>query len=289
MKTASAIAISMACFLSVAARAEIIGVRLVEDESLNAEARLALTDFGVENAETARVLRMYLVYDEATAADQFLFSASVRIITLSPFHSFFNHPLGDNLPPNADDVANDPALEFDTFFTINITMETGEPLIGPNAGNDSISNDLIAGGSGPTLAGFAQDVSVPSTPLGEGEVGALVLQMTLLGAECQTGIDEFFLQWPVYVAQFAFDGTESATFQYTGDRPCYASLDEDNDPTGGFTIDGADLAQFLAAWGPHESCEKADFNSDGVVNGFDLAMLLSEWGNCYCCEHAFPR
>lgn len=268
--------------------ADILGVRLVEDEALNVEARTALADLGVPGADIARVLRMYVAYDEATAENEILFDSFIRLITLSPFHSFFNHPLGDDLPPHADDVAANPALAFDTFFTINTLVETGDPLVGPGGPDDVISSELISGGSGPTLQGLAQNIGVPATPLGDAEVGALVLQVTIIGALCQPGINDLFIQWPVYVARFDFIGTDSVSFIYTGDRPCYVSLD-DNDPSGGFTIDGADLAQFLAAWGPHDSCEKADFNGDGVVNGFDLAMLLSEWGDCVCCEHVFPK
>ncbi len=41
-------------------------------------------------------------------------------------------------------------------------------------------------------------------------------------------------------------------------------------------VDGADLANLLAAWGTKAN----DLNGDGVVNGADLAQLLANWGSC---------
>jgi len=51
------------------------------------------------------------------------------------------------------------------------------------------------------------------------------------------------------------------------------------DITGNGQVNGADLAELLAAWGPCVGCA-ADLNDDGVVNGADLAILLSGWGPC---------
>jgi formylglycine-generating enzyme required for sulfatase activity len=44
-------------------------------------------------------------------------------------------------------------------------------------------------------------------------------------------------------------------------------------------INGADLGQLLAAWGPCESCA-ADLNMNGVVDGADLGVQLGNWGEC---------
>jgi FAD/FMN-containing dehydrogenase len=48
------------------------------------------------------------------------------------------------------------------------------------------------------------------------------------------------------------------------------------DLNGDGTVDGADLADQLVAWGPHPS--RADLNMDGKVDGDDLARLLNQWG-----------
>jgi hypothetical protein len=54
------------------------------------------------------------------------------------------------------------------------------------------------------------------------------------------------------------------------------------DITGNGEVNGADLAELLAAWGPCVSgiCQDADLNGDGLINGADLSILLSAWGPC---------
>jgi formylglycine-generating enzyme required for sulfatase activity len=44
-------------------------------------------------------------------------------------------------------------------------------------------------------------------------------------------------------------------------------------------VNGTDLAEVLASWGPCSSCS-ADTNGDGEVNGQDLAAVLGGWGPC---------
>jgi hypothetical protein len=55
--------------------------------------------------------------------------------------------------------------------------------------------------------------------------------------------------------------------------------DAPGDLDGNCTVDAADLAVMLAAWGP---CGKggcpADLDGDGFVTGGDLTMLLADWG-----------
>ena len=55
--------------------------------------------------------------------------------------------------------------------------------------------------------------------------------------------------------------------------PAEASPDLD----GNGTVNGADLAILLAAWGACEGCP-ADLDANGQVNGADLAVLLGAWG-----------
>lgn len=42
-------------------------------------------------------------------------------------------------------------------------------------------------------------------------------------------------------------------------------------------VDGGDLAQVLAAWGPCSGACLADLNHDGKVDGADLAIVLAAW------------
>jgi hypothetical protein len=44
------------------------------------------------------------------------------------------------------------------------------------------------------------------------------------------------------------------------------------------SVDGADLAILLGAWGPGGGA--ADLDGSGAVDGADLAILLGAWGPC---------
>jgi formylglycine-generating enzyme required for sulfatase activity len=56
-------------------------------------------------------------------------------------------------------------------------------------------------------------------------------------------------------------------------QSCAGDLNDDG------VINGADLGQLVAAWGPCESCA-ADLNANGVVDGADLGVQLGNWGEC---------
>jgi hypothetical protein len=71
------------------------------------------------------------------------------------------------------------------------------------------------------------------------------------------------------------DGTSSDINQ--NDVPDECECIGDLDASG--TVDAADLATALAAWGPCEECP-ADINRDGVVSAVDLAYILGAWGPC---------
>jgi 3-phytase/alkaline phosphatase D len=52
------------------------------------------------------------------------------------------------------------------------------------------------------------------------------------------------------------------------------------DLNGDGTVNGADFAEVLSAWGACPSPCAADLNADGVVDGSDLGLLLGKWGDC---------
>lgn len=62
-------------------------------------------------------------------------------------------------------------------------------------------------------------------------------------------------------------------FVVTGSSSCTGDLD------GTGSVDGADLALLLGAWGPCPGCE-ADLDGSDTVDGADLALLLGAWGDC---------
>ncbi|MFM9181991.1 MAG: hypothetical protein ACKOV8_12235, partial [Phycisphaerales bacterium] len=49
------------------------------------------------------------------------------------------------------------------------------------------------------------------------------------------------------------------------------------DLNGDGRVDGNDLGQMLAGWGPCAGCS-GDLNQDGVIDGIDLGRLLADWG-----------
>jgi hypothetical protein len=55
--------------------------------------------------------------------------------------------------------------------------------------------------------------------------------------------------------------------------PCRADIANNDD-----TIDAADLATLLSAWGSTDP--SVDLDCDGTIGGSDLAVLLSSWGPC---------
>ena len=46
------------------------------------------------------------------------------------------------------------------------------------------------------------------------------------------------------------------------------------------TVNSADLARILSAWGPCATTCAEDLNSDGEIDSADLGILLSAWGDC---------
>ena len=62
-----------------------------------------------------------------------------------------------------------------------------------------------------------------------------------------------------------------------GDCPVSPTCPADLDGNG--FVDGTDLGNLLAAWGPCATCP-ADMDGDGFVNGIDLGELLGAWGTC---------
>lgn len=60
----------------------------------------------------------------------------------------------------------------------------------------------------------------------------------------------------------------------SGPPPCIGDFNGDG------VVNGADLGELLAAWGPVPEGSPVDLNGDGVVDGADLGTVLAAWGNC---------
>jgi hypothetical protein len=59
--------------------------------------------------------------------------------------------------------------------------------------------------------------------------------------------------------------------------PVSAQCPGDVIPNG--SVNGTDLAELLATWGPCAGCP-ADLDGSGSVGGSDLAVILGAWGPC---------
>jgi hypothetical protein len=46
------------------------------------------------------------------------------------------------------------------------------------------------------------------------------------------------------------------------------------------SIDGNDLSELIAHWGPATPMTRADIDRSGDVDGGDIAQLLAFWGTC---------
>lgn len=55
---------------------------------------------------------------------------------------------------------------------------------------------------------------------------------------------------------------------------CFGDLNDNG------TVDGADLAALLGAWGQTQAGSAADINGDGNIDAADLTFLLANWGPC---------
>lgn len=60
-------------------------------------------------------------------------------------------------------------------------------------------------------------------------------------------------------------------------QPCLSQCPADIVPTG--NVNGNDLGELLAAWGPCTAC-RADIDGSGAVDGIDLGIMLGAWGPC---------
>jgi hypothetical protein len=93
---------------------------------------------------------------------------------------------------------------------------------------------------------------------------------------------EVSAEYPVFYGYFSVAGTVGVDVpsQFRGVwlfKPPVVVCNADLDGSG--TVDAADLAAFLGAWGA-TGANPADLDGSGTVDGSDLAALLGAWGDC---------
>ncbi len=144
---------------------------------------------------------------------------------------------------------NDPAVD-GFWVSTNVDFPLGVPInqtgsFGPFIGNYSVTY------TGDTLVSL--DI------------------LDAVGSDDFTGLTVF--HWTVNDGPFEPLGMVIEQLTLSVAAPCAADLN------GSGTVDAADLALLLGAWGSNPG-HPADFNGDDAVNAADLALLLGAWGPC---------
>lgn len=264
----------IAAALTSAAHADSLGVVVHVEESLTAQARVALVSAGTPHGASAIVIRGYLVTDGPGGA--MTNSAEFGVFELFPRQlavHFYQDRSGTAFPPTAAAVASSSTVQFDSYVTLG--AETREAL--NNATLTSFSDEALRL-SGEVLDGVGDPTIAPSDiDFGDGTWGLLLFQVTLLG-QCPDSLPasgDFPIDQALIgsIAVVGFDVNEQFGFGPISNG-CLGELDENVD-----AVSGGDLATLLAGWGLTDPCAtRADLNVDGVVNGADLAILLANWG-----------
>lgn len=271
-----ALGVAVALALAIpAARGQLVAV---EDDALNQEARKALADAGVPQAETARVLRIYAAFEEGSEDPVVATIFNLELIGCAGNTTFYQDPHGGTTPPDPTQIEQHPALAFDSFATINLLEAMDPPVFEPLP--NAVFDEFVIDGKwfNPDPS---SDLGEPRFDLGDGLVGVLIAQWTVLG-------NEAFMPYALAQGEIpAVTGTvgvfvdskpnpDSFLFHPggVGEGPCPPDL------TGDFVINGADLGMLLGEWGQAGQPIAADLNCDGVVDGADVGLMLGEWGPC---------
>lgn len=157
----------------------------------------------------------------------------------------------------------------------------------PNAGKDAFIANLLNG----ILAGYGlsptgiQDPSINATFAVGGPVAAHHYGWTEFDIDAQSKgltITTYGVDW--YTPQEAAANPQGIIARPITVRqkivvtPRAGACAEDLNRDG--TVNGADFAQLLGAWGACSGACPCDLNGDGTVDGSDLARLLANWGDC---------
>ena len=119
----------------------------------------------------------------------------------------------------------------------------------------------LAFAAGSSLTFSVIDISIPTNPT---VINTVTLPDTI---QTQGGITTS--------GGLAFIADDDAGLQIIDYTTCVEVVLGDLNSDG--VVNGADLANLLAAWGPATPGAPEDLNDDGVINGADLATLLANW------------
>lgn len=195
--------------------------------------------------------------------------------------------------PNAAPALSSPVLEFRAIGDLGEALETATLwLDGLNLGPvlDSAQNCVLTGWQTRTIPGAIFNAA-------RADNGTVRFRLSTSDAvdrdACPTGSwAEFKLAYTASTTSdcnsnglldsceiakgYAVDGNNNGVLDECeqGLIDCRADLD------GSGTVDAADLATMLEAWGETKGKNPADIDGDGVVGSIDLSALLNSWGAC---------
>jgi hypothetical protein len=229
-------------------------------------------EFDVETTESVTRVRL-----DNDAADEHLlvavdgpvldvvFDPDVRILAESvattPYTEGPPRIVGIDVAPGASLLASQPISV--TFLKDVLVSASDVSLDGPGG---SVPIDVSYNAGSHTL------LVTPQAPLQPG-AHTLTIADTVVDVATAQPLDGETPEGALTTDLITGDGVAGGDATFTFITPTNASL---ADLTGDGSVNGADLAILLAAWGASGS--PADLNGDSAVDGADLAILLSVWG-----------
>ena len=251
---------------------------------------------------TGHVVGLYVVLDHPD--DRILAFASMIDVNLGT--NYYQSSTGAGWLPSNDRSEQTEARTYaDSFVTIGGTANSGATPVQLSFNQTEL--DPGFGGNGAAGPEYMGGWYVPGSELTQGtaqEQPGIGGQLAVMVGRFAIEGDEYFsmAETPVLVVWVdgengSVNGTQIDVREYIIDDCNQNGIDDANDLFYGFdvdgngdgildgclptdldgngTVDGADLAMFLARWGTDD--QSADFNNDGLIDGLDLALLLAAW------------
>jgi hypothetical protein len=181
---------------------------------------------------------------------------------------------GDSLPPDSFFFQFEPALEYDTFVTINRLADDEHTVAAPGLYMDSagIDGDWFAAPPGDQ----AEAVDISALTGQPGQAGVLIAQVTLVPCAAAPGVEPARAGFAGTVSLYT-SVTDGGTLHgvETGVRfpACPADVDLDG------TVGVVDFLVLLTTWGPCPCC-RGDIDGDGSIGVTDFLAVMEAWGAC---------
>ncbi len=185
--------------------------------------------------------------------------------------NLYQDPAGRDTPPESDDFAVYPRLEYDTFVTMKYLADTDDVM----EEVEMDSTDLDGNWYVPAPDSQRKAVNISDETQGEYEFGVLIAQISIDLTTSVPPTVGYSGNIRLYTSTHdcgTLQGLDAPlSFNYTMGSSCPADI------TGDGMVDVLDLLEVLSQWGTSGS---ADINGDGIVDVLDMLEILSAWGAC---------